>query len=343
MDLHKNCKYFLFFFIAALLIACKDKKTVDLSGIDLEVTVERFDQEFGRIEPENLRGQIPALKEKYGQFYNDYMEGMLSVGSPINEGYYSNLRTVLLNPDYNALFKAVQEKYPDLKKQEAELTQAFKHVKYYYPEQKIPRLISFISGFTVQTPIGDGYVGIGLDMFLGADSKFYPALRQSIPLYISRRFTPENITPRVMETYIREEMFPERDADRSLMAKMIYNGKILYCMDAFMPGVADTLKIGYSGQQMEWCKKYETDIWGYFLEQNLLYESDYLKIQKYLTEAPFTPGLGEGNESAPKLGVWVGWQIVKEYMARNPDVSLQQLMAQTDPQQILNQSKYKPK
>jgi hypothetical protein len=56
-----------------------------------------------------------------------------------------------------------------------------------------------------------------------------------------------------------------------------------------------------------------------------------------------TPGLGEKNESAPKLGVWVGWQMVKRYMQENKGISLQQLMAEKDPQKILNMSKYKPK
>ena len=58
-----------------------------------------------------------------------------------------------------------------------------------------------------------------------------------------------------------------------------------------------------------------------FLEENLLYESDYPKIQKYLNPAPFTPGLGEKNESAPKLAVWTGWQIVRQYMEKHPEVT----------------------
>ena len=68
-----------------------------------------------------------------------------------------------------------------------------------------------------------------------------------------------------------------------------------------------------------------------------------MKIQKYLTDAPFTPGLGDHNESAPKLGIWIGWQIVKKYMDKNPDVTLQQLMKETDAQKILHASRYKPK
>jgi len=87
----------------------------------------------------------------------------------------------------------------------------------------------------------------------------------------------------------------------------------------------------------------EAGIWAYFLDNELLFESDYLKIQKYLAEAPFTPGIGENSSSAPKLGVWTGWQIVKQYMEKNPDISLQELMLEKDAQKILVGSKYKPR
>jgi hypothetical protein len=185
---------------------------------------------------------------------------------------------------------------------------------------------------------------MGLDMFLGSNGdKFYPALRQSIPQYIARRFTPQNITPRVLEAFIRENMFAEEDNDRNLLSKMVYNGKILYLMDSFMPELSDTLKIGYTAEQLEWCKQNEGGIWAYFLQNELLFDSDAIKIQKYLAEAPFTPGLGENSDSAPKLGMWTGWQIVRKYMEKNPEVSLQDLMLEKDPQKILTASKYKPK
>ncbi|WP_207533914.1 gliding motility lipoprotein GldB [Desertivirga arenae] len=333
------------FFIAGLFLisACKNERKVDVSAIKLDIKVERFDKDFASISPRNLATQIPLLQERYDPFFSDYMQNMLSVGNTADTNYYSNLRTVINNPDYNALKAEVLKTFPDLGDTEKKLTQAFKHVKYYYPEKKIPKFISFLSGFAVQVPIGNNYVGIGLDMFLGADSKFYPALRQSIPLYISRKFTPENITPRVMETYTREELFPEPDNLKTFLDRMIYNGKILYFMDATMPEIADSSKIGYTSAQMEWCKGYEAGIWGFFLENNLLYETDYMKIQKYLTEAPFTPGIGEKNDSAPKLGIFSGWQVVKNYMDENKEVTLQELMADTDYQKILTRSRYKPK
>lgn len=339
----RSFQNYLFFFISIILFCCDNKKQLDVSDINVNIKIERFDEELKELTPSNLAAKALALHEKYRFFYEDYMEKMLGVGVTIDSAYYANLRQVIKNKDYKDLEAAVSEKFPNLKSTEVELTDAFRHIKYYYPKQKLPRLISFLSGFAVQTPIGNDYIGIGLDMFLGNDSKFYPALTQSIPLYISRRFTPENITPRTIEAYLREDMFPENDNEKSLLAKMIYNGKILYFMDAVMPDKCDSLKIGYTKQQQEWSEKFEAEIWGYFLEQNLLYESDYMKIQKYLTDAPFTPGIGEKNESAPKLGIFIGWQIVKKYMDRNENVSLQQLMKEADYQKILNLSKYKPK
>jgi hypothetical protein len=272
------------------------------------------------------------------------MEKMIIIGQTQDTAYYYNLRTILLNKDYHELSSAVALTFPDLNKQQKELNQAFRFIRYYYPKQKFPRIISFMSGFAVQTPIGNDYIGIGLDMFLGKNGdRFYPALRQSIPQYISRRFSPENISPRVIEAFIREEMFPENDIDRSLLSKMVYNGRILYFMDKVLPEITDSLKIGYTTEQLKWCKYYEAEIWAYFLENELLFNTDYLRIQKYLAEAPFTPGIGENSSSAPKLGVWTGWQIVRQYMDKNTDISLQQLMLEKDAQKILAGSKYKPR
>jgi gliding motility-associated lipoprotein GldB len=341
----RNIQIYLFFFSCLLAASCNNKKGPDVSEINLEISIERFDKELNTINTSNLTQRSQELRKKYTWFYDDYMSQMLSVGSPATDASYLNtLSTVLQNKDYKELSSTVQQAFPNLERHEDELTNAFKHVRYYYPKQKIPRLITFISGFAVQTPIGNDYIGIGLDMFLGSyGAKFYPALRESLPYYIARRFTPENITPRVIEAFAREEMFPEKDEDRNLLSKMIYNGKILYMMDAFIPEVPDTLKIGYTTQQLQWCQENEGGIWAYLLENELLFNSDYKKIQRYLAEAPFTPGLGENSDSAPKLGVWTGWQIVRKYMEQHPEVSLQQLMLENDPQKILTESKYKPK
>jgi gliding motility-associated lipoprotein GldB len=337
----KSFQIYLIFLCVLTFFSCKQGNKPDVSDIKLDIRIERFDRDLYAGKQKGIPQTDLFLQKKYQAFYDDYVHRM--VGDPS----YSNaqiLSTLYKDRAYTDLNREADSVFKDMEPQERGLTQAFKYIRYYYPRIRVPRFIAFISGFSVQTPIGDDYMGIGLDMFLGKDSKFYRAIVKSVPQYLSRRFSPEYIVPRVTETYAREELFPQRDENRSLLAKMVENGKILYFMDQVLDDkIADAVKIGYTEKQLTWCKTYEGDIWAYFMENNLLFETDYQKIQMYLSEAPFTPGLGEKNESAPKLGVWIGWQMVRKYMAENPKVTLQQLMADQDAQHILNAAKYKPK
>ena len=335
---HRICLIFLF---AITIFSCRQDKRPDISRINVAIKIQRFEQDLYQRRNNNHKETNDLLVKKYGSFYHDFIGQM--VGNPNLTGV-EVLENLYKGKAYADLNHEVDSVYPKLNKIEDELSQTFRYIKYYYPKVQIPRFISFLSGFAYQIPIGENYMGIGLDMFLGKDSKFYPALVKSIPKYQSTRFEPTYIVPRLTEEFAKEALFKPKDEDQTLLSQMIYNGKILYFMDQVLPeNTNDTLKIGYTGRQLAWCKNFEGNIWGVFLEKNLLYQTDFRKIQVYLTDGPFTPGLGDKGESAPKLGIWIGWQMVKKYMLENPDVTLQQLMADADAQKILTKSKYKPK
>ncbi|HVW96516.1 MAG TPA: hypothetical protein VHA56_11165 [Mucilaginibacter sp.] len=342
----KQLLYFLSLSIAVLVSACNRHKKIDVSNIPVNIRIERFDQEFDAMRTKPMAQQAAYLQRKYGVFYQDFL-GLMLQDRNINikdTTYFELLRKVFANRAYNDLKHDVDSVFKGgLDDQNEELTDAFRRVKYYFPRTHIPKIYSYYSGFEAQTMVGTGYFGIGLDLFLGGNSRFYPALTEAYPHYLSQFFNKENIAPRVIEGFVREDMFPESDSSKTLLSKMVYNGKIMYLMDQLLPDVADTTKIGYTNAQLQWCEQFKDKIWAYFLDESLLYESDYNKIQKYLTEAPFTPGLGEKNESAPKLAVWTGWQMIRQYMDRHPEVTLPALMADDDAQKILNESKYRGK
>ncbi len=345
LQYNRTRQIYLFFWMLTVLASCGRNKKVDVSNIPVNVNIARFDHDFDDMRTKPMAQQAAYLQKKYGAFYHDFISVMLQ-DQDINlrdSSYFQKLREVFAQRPYNDLKHDVDSVYPELNKQDNELTDAFKHIKYYYPEKTLPRVYAFFSGFEDQVLVGDDYIGVGLDLFLGGNSRFYPALTELYPHYLSRNFNQHNMIPRIVEGMAREDMFPENDSNKTMLSKMIYNGKIMYFMDQILPDVADSTKIGYTGAQLKWCNDNKGSIWGYFLEENLLYEADYPKIQKYFTEAPFTPGLGDKNESAPKLAVWTGWQIVRQYMEKHPEVTLPQLMADADAQKILNESKYRPK
>ncbi|NOZ45244.1 MAG: hypothetical protein GXO79_00525 [Chlorobi bacterium] len=87
-------------------------------------------------------------------------------------------------------------------------------------------------------------------------------------------------------------------------------------------------------------KKYEEDIWTYLIEKKVLYSTEYMQIKRYIDDAPFTPSFSK--KSPGRIGIWVGWQIVRSYMKNRTDVDLIKLMNNNNYQKILNRSKYKP-
>lgn len=312
-----------------------------MSQIKLEIHIDRFEQDLYQQRKQKPEIANIMLSKKYGYFYQDFINQM--VGTPELAGP-EVLKNLYQSKAYSDLNHEVDSVFPKLKSIEDELTTTFKYIKYYYPKTRIPRFISFISGFAYQIPIGENYMGIGLDMFLGKNSKFYPALVKSIPKYQSNRFTPAYIVPRLTEEFVKEEILKAGEENQQFLNQIIYQGKILYFLDQVLPeATPDSIKIGYTGKQFAWAKRFEGNIWAFMLEKNLIYETDFKKYQPYISDGPFTPGLGDRDESAPKLGIFIGWQIVRRYMEENPKLTLQQLMLEQDAQKILNTSKYKPK
>jgi gliding motility-associated lipoprotein GldB len=341
---NKTIQIYSFFFIALLFASCSRSKKVDVSNIDVNVKIERFDREFDAMRTIPMSRQAPHLEAKYGVFYKDFLALILQTDNVniYDTSYFKPVREVLKGQPYNDLKHDVEAVFPDMDKENDALTDAFRHVKYYFPNQKLPKIYAFYSGFQAQITNGSDYMGIGLDLFLGNDSRFYPAITEVFPRYISHYFTPDAITPRVIEGMAREDMFQDRDTDQTLLTKMIYNGKIMYFVSAMMPDMPDSTIIQYTKKQMDWAKANESNVWGYFLDQNFVYETDYNKIKQFIDVAPFTTGLGETNDSSPRLGIYIGWQIVKKYMDKHPETTLAQLMAMHDSEKILRDSKYHP-
>ena len=123
---------------------------------------------------------------------------------------------------------------------------------------------------------------------------------------------------------------------------MINEGKFLYATDINLPMVSDELKIGYSKEKLNWAEQNENDVWKYFIENELLFSNDASLNSRFIDVAPFSKFyLESDNDSPGRIGVWIGWQIVRSYM-KNNEVTLEQLMSM-ESESIYKKSKYKPK
>jgi hypothetical protein len=138
---------------------------------------------------------------------------------------------------------------------------------------------------------------------------------------------------------IIDDLFPEKSQERPLIDQMVEKGKRMYVLDKLLPYTADTLKIGYTGKQLA-CYENEANIWSLFLQNNFLYSIKPAVNKNYLQDGPKTEELGDASPGF--VGLFVGWQIVKKFMDKNPNLPLAELM-QMDNRKIFEQSKYKPR
>ena len=80
----------------------------------------------------------------------------------------------------------------------------------------------------------------------------------------------------------------------------------------------------------------------YFIERKLLFSTETKLQKRFLENAPFSKFYLEDDRQSPgRIGVWLGWQIVKSFMQNN-DVSLQKLLT-IDSEDLFKKSSYKPK
>ncbi len=92
-----------------------------------------------------------------------------------------------------------------------------------------------------------------------------------------------------------------------------------------------------------WAKENEIYIWKYFIEKELLYNTDSKLIRRFLDPSPFSKFYLEiDNQSPGKIGRWIGWQIVKSFMKKNPEVKIEDLILKSR-QELFIKSGYKPK
>ena len=321
-----------------LLVSChRNPLKVDVSDIDIKLKIKRLDRDFFQLNPDNLASKLPELKQYYGSFFDTYNQDIIALGSPSDSLYSTYLMEFLADTIRVQSRQKVDSLFNDLSGIEKKLADGFKHYKHYFPQRIIPQVYTMISGFNQSVVLTRDAVGISLDNYLGAKCPYYAML--AIPLYKRENMSAERIPADVLYSWGISE-FEFDDSKDNLLANMIYQGKMLYFLDAMFPEDPDYLKIGFSPEKLDWCLKNEAGIWTYLVEHKLLFTTERMNIVRFIGPAPFTSAFT--TDSPGRAGVWLGWQIVRKYMDKNRQISLQTLMADNDFQKILNESGYSP-
>jgi hypothetical protein len=335
-------KKWLVFITVSVILACNNKSTApNVSNIKLDVKLERFEKAFFSIDTNNVAPGLLKTRSEFPDFYPDFMQNILGVsGSDSDSSTLSVTKKFLTS--YSSFASELEKKFSNTINLEKEIKQDFQFVKYYFPDYKIPKLITYIG--TLDAPgvaMTRNHIAIGLQQFAGKDFQGYHTaeIAQMFPAYITRRFDAKYIPANCMRA-IADDLFPDKSNGRPLIEQMIEKGKQWWLLNKFMPNEPDSLKTGYTQKQLNWCKENEGLIWNYFVTNENLEVIEPDVVQNYIGESPTTQGMPEASPG--NIGQWIGWQIVKKFADKNPSLKPADIM-NNPARKILAEAKYKPK
>src|SRR5450759_3455008 len=329
----------LLLLVPAIISCKKNQYKVNISSISAKVEIKRLESDLFTLNPNEIIAKVPMLKEKYKGFLQ-YFSYVINAGDIKENSFGDFLVKFCTDKQNNDVYALTMKLYPDVKKVESGLQDAFRHYLYYFPGEHVPAVFTCIAGFNNSIITGDSVIGIGLDRYLGADCKYYPMLE--IYKYMAVKMTPDNIVSDCIFGFGASEwdFATLRYPSDNVMAEIIHNGNLKYFEKCMLPETTDELIFGFTKEQLKFCKNNESTMWKYLVEHDMLFNTDQFTIRKLTGEAPFTSYFTK--ESPGKAAVWIGFRIVESYMMKNKGVKLADLMADIDVQGILEKSKYSP-
>lgn len=321
---------------------CKQNTQRTFNGNPVEVKLLRFEKDLFQLNPADAESSLKKLADTYGHFYFSFARDILAMREDKNDPMFIKPMTMVVGYEpFRKLQKNIDSVYGNMADIQVELSKAMGIYHAEFPKYRVPDFVTFLSEFGYANVTYDSLIGIGIDMYMNAThDKFYRALE--FPEYMIKKLQKEYIVPNAIKAIAIGKYDEQTYKDKRFIAMMIYEGKIRYFTKALLPEVHDTIILGCSAKQLEWCKKNEAEIWTHYIEKELLYKNNPMAFIRYFNDGPFTSAEGVPAESAPGIGAYSGLQIVTKYMNLHPDVSLQKLMEDTDCDKILKLSKYRP-
>ncbi|TAE74149.1 MAG: hypothetical protein EAZ85_05180 [Bacteroidetes bacterium] len=317
---------------------CKNK--IDVSNIKIKTEVIRFEKELFAQKDSNA---IQNILKKYPLMRDRFFGIKFSKDSLKEEKKLIASLTKMVNEKHlDTLYNDCQKAFGDFKEIENEFAEAFKHIKYYFPNFKTPTIYTTITGLKsfggLEFYVDKDMIVISLEFFLGKNVRYRPR-REEYPDYIWQHYHQKSIVPFCLlfmaNGYNRSDL-----NDKSMVADMVFYGKSLEFVKRAVPCMPDSLLLRYSQQQIRNIndQKNRSFLWNHFLEKKLLFSNKDLDKKAYLEDRPYIAEINK--ECPPRIGQWFGWRIIQNYLQKNKDVNFQKLMKNQNAQEIFEKAGY---
>jgi len=346
MKIRRKILKYLFLVLLISVASCSKHKKEEFidpkTGEKESIQINRFDRELFAVPDKDIETFLQDLYNKYPEMFSSSME---------NKEYVKMIEKFITDKYLTEAQSIVQQQYPDISFLEKDLTQAFALLQEEHKETTLPkRFFTMIFGpaefsymFENRCYTNGDYSVIALDMYSFPLIEKNPYYSQ-IPQYMRNTLTKEYIVPDFMRMYLKNITYKDTkdmylDPDCSLLDVILQEGKYSYMVKNILPSYQDYQVLRYTKEQMKWCQDNEKLIWGYIIQNRLLYEKDRSKYLSLIADGPSSRPLAD---SPSRVANYIGYNIINEFMRRE-NITFDSLINLTDSQLILQKSAYKPK
>ena len=313
INLFKHYYKIIFSFTLIFILGCSNKinKVYDL------VSIDRFEKKFFNADSDSLSKLI-----------NDYP---FLFPSNFNKEEWVNIKNDSLR---KFIFNESIKKYDD-KKLNRKISALYSNLSNEFSDFNSPNIITLNNGIDYQFKIitTDSLVLLSLDCYL--DNK---DLYKNIPSYISQRMTEEFLVRDLAEKLISRHVIYPRN--RQFISKIIYHGKIYNLMINNLD-FDEKKALNYNETEIVWAKNNEKEVWKFFIENEILFNTSNDLEERFINFGPYSKfGISIDYESAPMIGRWIGYKIVKSYLKSN-NKTIEEILNMNEYELYLN-SNYKP-
>jgi len=322
----------------ALLTSCNKKTYFPKQMEPVQVHIVRFDEALMNVSKEHALEDVRVLYTEFEAFMPVFTENILGIASD-DTLYLADALPQFLEDTLYGFKETNQEakrQFANIEDLQQSLNSAFSRIHYLYHDLPIPTIYLFVSGFNASILFAEDDIAVGTDMYLGSDWKYY---NRVVYEYQKKNMRREAMPIDVVSAYLFRNI-PYTYTRNRLLEDMIYRGKIMYLLSLLMPEYPNYEIMGYTKDEWNWCERNEKAIWNTMMDKRDLFKTESLVLTSYLNDGPFTSEVSQ--ESPGRLGTWIGWRICQKYMEHNKEITLQQLMENSNAQEVLEHSFYRP-
>lgn len=320
----KNWHIVLFcslFFIAS----CNNNPLdVQLKAKESPIHYINVDQYFCTKSLDTVKTNLVQLHQEYGSLL--MYELSQNIRRRITDTSYKAVYQFYQSEYIQALEKVKDSMYQFLPEHEHKIDNAFQYLAYHFGDTVLPQNILFMNKLFSGITCGDTNISVGLESYINPNN---PIIKQ-IPGNQLYQWQRDRMNMRYLEhdilfSWIRAKLFTNINA--KLAEHIVQAGKVLYTLNACFPDSSEAFIMRYNQKAYKWAVQNEGDVWNYLVKKQLLFKNQLKVNTNFINKGPTTEGLPEG--APDRMGQFIGYRMVKNYMNQNKNVTLQQLLKTT--------------